>query len=261
MKRRTFFPAATAAGAALAGSMGAAAGKPAVIELQRYQLRNGPDNQSQRINEYLGQIWLPAVRRAGAGATGCFGSVIAENTPFALAVASYPSLAALESAQEKMAGDEEYRAPAASFFRASGLAFERLETTLLRAFSGAPSIEVPSTEGRQSPRIFELRTYQSNDPITLARKIRMFEEGEIAIFRRTGLQPVFFGATIAGGHMPNLTYMLAFDDLASRDRNWRTFGGDPEWEKLRKQPGYSDAEIVSNISNSILRPLPFSQIR
>jgi hypothetical protein len=27
------------------------------------------------------------------------------------------------------------------------------------------------------------------------------------------------------------------------------------------QPGFSDAENVSNISNSILRPLPFSDIR
>jgi hypothetical protein len=30
---------------------------------------------------------------------------------------------------------------------------------------------------------------------------------------------------------------------------------------LRAQPGLSDAEIVSNISNAILRPLPFSPIR
>jgi hypothetical protein len=261
MKRRTFLPAAAAAGAALGGNAGAAPAKPAIIELQRYQLRNGADNQNQRINEYLGQIWLPAVQRGGAAVTGCFGSVIAENTPFAIAVASYPSLAAMEAVQEKMAADEEYRAAATSFFHAPGLAFERLETSLLRAFAGMPSIEVPSMEGRQSPRIFELRTYESNDPATLARKIRMFEEGEIGIFRRTGLQPVFFGSTIAGGRMPNLTYMLAFEDLTARDKNWRAFVGDPAWDKLRKQPGYADGEIVSNISNSILRPLPFSQIR
>jgi NIPSNAP protein len=132
---------------------------------------------------------------------------------------------------------------------------------LLRAFAGMPSIEVPSTQERQAPRIFELRTYESNSPVSLATKIRMFEEGEIAIFRRAGLQPVFFGETIAGARMPNLTYMIAFDDLAARDKNWRTFGGDPEWQKLRAKPGYGDAEIVSNISNAILRPMPFSQIR
>jgi len=259
MKRRTFLPAA--AGAGLAGMMPAASAKPAVLELCRYQLRNGADNQSQRVNEYLEKIWLPAVQRAGAGPTGCFGSVIAEHTPFVLALASYASLAALEAAQEKMAADEGFRHAEASFFGSPGLAFERAEVSLLRAFAAMPSVEVPSSEGRQTARIFELRTYESSNPVTLARKIRMFAEGEIAIFRRTGLQPVFFGETIAGPRMPNLTYMLAFDDLAARDRNWRTFVGDPAWDKLRKQPGYADSEIVSNISNSILRPMPFSAIR
>ena len=55
--------------------------------------------------------------------------------------------------------------------------------------------------------------------------------------------------------------MLAFDDLAARERNWRAFGSDPDWLKLRATEGYSDSEIVSNISNSMFAPLPFSQIR
>ena len=94
-----------------------------------------------------------------------------------------------------------------------------------------------------------------------ARKIKMFDDGEAAIFKRLGMMPVFFGRTLIGQNLPNLTYMLAFDDLASRDKLWRDFGSDPEWRKLRAQPGLSDAEIVSNISNSILRPLAFSPIR
>jgi hypothetical protein len=89
----------------------------------------------------------------------------------------------------------------------------------------------------------------------------MFDNGEIGIFRRLGMRPVFFGQTIVGRDMPNLTYMLAFDDLAHRERAWRAFGADPEWQKLRATPGLSDAEIVSNISSAILRPLPFSPIR
>jgi hypothetical protein len=72
---------------------------------------------------------------------------------------------------------------------------------------------------------------------------------------------VFFGQTLVGRNLPNLSYLLAFDDLAARERLWRSFGADPEWQKLRAQPGLSDAEIVSSISNTILRPLPFSPIR
>jgi hypothetical protein len=49
--------------------------------------------------------------------------------------------------------------------------------------------------------------------------------------------------------------------MAGRDKVWSAFGADPDWQKLRSQPGYSDAEIVSNISNVILRPAAGSEIR
>jgi hypothetical protein len=55
--------------------------------------------------------------------------------------------------------------------------------------------------------------------------------------------------------------MLAYDDWAARDKCWSAFGKDPGWQKLRATPGLSDAEIVSNITNALLRPLPFSPIR
>ena len=75
------------------------------------------------------------------------------------------------------------------------------------------------------------------------------------------MSPVFFGQTLIGQNLPNLTYMLAFDDLASRDKLWRDFGMTPSGENSARNPVFSDAEIVSNISNSILRPLAFSPIR
>ena len=93
------------------------------------------------------------------------------------------------------------------------------------------------------------------------RKIKMFNDGEMGIFRRLGMTPVFFGQGMVGRNLPSLTYMLGFDDLASREKLWRAFGADAEWQKLRAQPGLSDAEIVSNISNQILRSLAFSPIR
>jgi hypothetical protein len=76
------------------------------------------------------------------------------------------------------------------------------------------------------------------------------------------MAPVFFGqAVLAGRNIPKISYMLAYQDLAARDPLWRAFSADPEWQKLRAQPGLSDAEIVSNITNEILRPLAASQIR
>jgi hypothetical protein len=88
----------------------------------------------------------------------------------------------------------------------------------------------------------------------------MFNIGEIDIFRRTGLKPVFFGETVIGAKMSNLTYMLVFDDMATRDKNWGTFVADPEWKKLSTTPGYTNPEILTNITNVFLRPTAYSQI-
>jgi hypothetical protein len=89
----------------------------------------------------------------------------------------------------------------------------------------------------------------------------MFDEGEHALFAKLGMVNVFFGETLAGSEMPNLTYMVGFDDLAHREKAWSAFGSSPEWKKMAAQPGVSDAEVVSNISNYIVRPLGFSAIR
>jgi hypothetical protein len=132
---------------------------------------------------------------------------------------------------------------------------------LLRAFDGFPTVVPPPNEGRRPARIFEVRQYESNNLTTLRRKIKMFNDGEIGVFKRLGMQPVFFGETLIGQNQPNLVYMLSYEDLAGREKAWRAFGADPEWKKLREMPGYSDAEIVSNISNYIVSPLPFSPIR
>jgi len=87
----------------------------------------------------------------------------------------------------------------------------------------------------------------------------MFNEGgEIAIFKKTGLQPVFFGETLIGPKLPNLTYMLVFDDMVTRDEKWDTFRRDPEWKKLSANPTYKDT--VSNITDIILQPARYSQI-
>ena len=202
-------------------------------ELRYYQLRNGVAGR------------LPTSKPAGlTGPFGAFTAFIAESGPFMILLLTYSSLGEAEHIDEKLADVTGYI---------------RYERTLLRAFAGMPELKIPAAS--RSARIFELRTYESNDAVTLQKKIDMFNNGEMQIFQRLGMDPVFFGEALVGGRLPHLTYMLAFNDLAARDKAWKAFGSDPEWLKLRAKPGLSDAEIVSNISNMIIRPAAFSDIR
>jgi len=259
MKRRQFPMAAS--GLALAGRLAGAPPKRSIIELRYMRMRNAQENQVQRATEFLRNGAAPAVKRAGVTALGFFASVIAEESPFILTLAAFPSLAAMEITREKQAADKDYIQARDKYNALPGLGYVRLESSLLRCFEGMPNVEAPTPDPQRPPRIFELRIYESNNGSTLARKIKMFNDAEMGIFKRLGMQPVFFGETIVGDRMPNLVYMLSFENLAARDKLWQAFGADPEWQKLRSQPGNADAEIVSNISNSILRPLPFSDIR
>jgi hypothetical protein len=248
-----------ASAAATLGGPAAAPSKKCLFELRRIQLRNGLDNQRQRAADYL-KASVPALKRAGAGPVGFFSGLIAEGNPFLLVMVSYPGFSEMEACAAKFEADADWRKAVDAWY-AGGLPYMRIEVSLLRAFGGFPAIAVPPTEGRKASRLFELRVYELPTCLTLERKVKMFEEGEIDIFRRVGLLPVFFGQTLIGRNMPNLTYMVAHDDWAARERNWRAFGDDPEWKKLRAQPGLGDVEIVSNISNTLLSPLPFSEIR
>jgi hypothetical protein len=231
----------------------------AFLELRYFKMRNG--HQVERTTTYLQKGWLPAAGRAGVHPVGFFSAVIAPGSPFILSLASYPSFEAIQAASEKIAADKEFQSAADEFNSMTELSYIRIESSLLWAFPSMPAIEVPPVTPGRSARVFELRTYESPNEKACDRKVKMFGDGEIAIFRKCGMLPVFFGQTVIGANMPNLTYMLAYDDLEARDRTWRAFSSDPDWQKLRATPGLSDAEIVNNISNGILRPLPFSPIR
>ena len=256
MTRRRLVTAATAVPFALSA---ADMPKNQIFEVRKYHLRNTPDNQRQRTTQYMEKALMPAFQRAGVTQLGFFASMIAPDTPFLMYVYAHASLAAYEEAHAKVAADAEFVKLQTAYYSQPGLNFVRYETSLLKAFDGMPSMEVPAAQ--KAARVFELRTYESNNNVTLNRKVGMFNDGEIAIFRKAGLNPVFFGTTSVGTNQPSLTYMLWYDDLATREKKWRTFGSHPDWIKLRSTPGLSDPEIVSNISNVILSPLPFSPVR
>jgi hypothetical protein len=241
-------------------SGGAATAGREFYELKRYQLRNGP--QPRLVDTYLSDAAVPALNRAGMKPIGVFRGMIGPENPAVYVLIPYPSLDAIARVRRALAQDEEYHRQAADYLNApaSHPAYIRFETWVLEAFETVPRIEVPPGAAEHNPRIFELRTYENPSEKANLTKLKMFNTGEISIFRRTGLRPVFFGNRLVGDRMPSLTYMLTFENLAEREKNWGIFGSDPEWKKLSTTPGYTDPEIITNISNIILSPAQYSQI-
>jgi hypothetical protein len=250
---------AAAASASGAGQGGAPA--PEFYIWRQYLLRNG--TQPRRLADYLQNAALPALNRLGHRPVGVFEAVAGVASPTAFVLipgASVESLMAIDAALER---DADYGKSAAAYIDATATdpAYIRQETSLLGAFPKVPRVEVPAATANKGPRLFELRTYESPSEKTHRAKVRMFDEmGEIEIFRKVGLTPVFFARTLAGPRMPNLIYMLVHDNMPARDKSWDGFRSSPDWKKLLSTPGYADAEIVTNITTVFLRPAVYSQI-
>lgn len=229
-------------------------------KLTRYQLRNGP--QPKLVNNYLREALVPALNRAGIKPVGVFHGIAGPENPAIYVLVPYPSPEAMVSVRKQLAQDQEYQSRAADYLSAPATnpAYIRFESFFLEAFESFPKIEVPPAANENRPRIFELRTYENPSEKANETKVKMFNTAEIAIFRRTGLRPVFFGNAMVGSRMPHLTYMLTFENMEQREKNWKVFGSDPAWKKLSTTPGYTDPEIITNITNIFLGPAPYSQI-
>ncbi len=262
MKRRKFIASGAALGLASYAPFAEAAASEkkgqTYIELIRYTLFTG--EKKDRVRNFYRDVAIKALNRAGISPVGVFDVKYGENAPYLYVLLQHESLESFATYSQKLLQDKQYVKVGKNFLEApfSNPSYVRKESRLLRSFKNMPEVEAPKKLIGKD-HIIEMRTYESHSYNYARKKIQMFNEGgEIAIFKKTGLNPVFFGETIAGPSMPNLTYMVAFEDMEVRDKNWKVFVDSPEWNKLKKDPQYKDT--VSNITDIILKPASFSQI-
>jgi hypothetical protein len=135
-----------------------------------------------------------------------------------------------------------------------------MESSLMQAFEKIPKLTLPAATAGNGPRVFELRTYESPSDQDHKRKVEMMQSGEEQIFAKAGFTQVFYGDTLIGSRLPNLTYMLSYESVSEREKKWNAFRNAPEWKALSSQPRYAFENIVSSITNVILTPTSYSQI-
>jgi len=261
MNRREFFTATSAAGVvgvtSLAGAGEGETGNRQYFEFRKYHLRTG--SNKNRVGNFLRKVGIPAMNRVGIGPVGVFQAKYGPSDPTLYVMLVHKSLDSVVNSASRLMEDEEFRNSDFVNASLSDPGYVRIRSSLMVAFKDMPKLAVPKQKSEDKNRIFELRTYESHSIKASKKKIEMFNEGgEIKIFKKTGLAPVFFGETVVGPQMPNLTYMLVFDDLTHRDAMWDVFRVDPEWKKISSDPQYRGT--VSNITDIILRPTGYSQI-
>jgi NIPSNAP len=265
LQRRHFLTSSLAAAAVALAPNDSEAQAPAgkareYYELRKYRLQQGP--QGKLLQTYLADALIPALNRMGFSPIGAFNLDLGPETPALYLLIPSSTLESLVTAELQLAKDEEFMKAAAPFWSAPATApgFERIESSLMIAFEGWPRLVVPPATAQHGKRVFQLRTYESPSQQDHVVKVEMFHKGEFEVFQRAGFWQVFFGDTLIGPRLPQLTYMISYSDISEMDAKWDAFRADPQWKKLSALPRYSSESIVSNISNLLLRPTSFSQI-
>lgn len=269
MNRRSFlvknFTVAALGSAALesaASSPATQAKEEASVPAAYYQFVTLRLQFGEQIGRTLG--WFekrafPLFEKHKLGAVGIFTVDVGAAIPSVLGIFKYSSLAEMEATWARLSADPDWAAAHAEL-DAGGAAYYREDISVLRATPFSPPLKAVAP-GDPTHKIYELRVYESPTVRQLGYLHERFAGGEIEIFHKSGIHPVLYADTVIGPNMPNMAYLIPFENEESREKGWAAFRSHPDWPKLRDESVRRGGEIVRNITNMILSPASFSMLR
>jgi len=219
------------------------------------------DAQVSVTDKYLKEAFLPGLKKQGINPVGVFRLKTNESDTIhqTFVLIPFTSLEQFLRLEGDLNKDEEYLTKGSDYINASyeQPPYQRIESTLLKAFPDMPKMQASKLDGSRSERIYELRSYESATERYYKTKVDMFNAGgEIKLFDSLEFNAVFYAEVISGSKMPNLMYMTTFSDMATRDSLWKAFVDSPEWEELKAMPKYENS--VSHIDIIFLVPTEYS---
>ncbi|MGE5327458.1 MAG: NIPSNAP family protein, partial [Deltaproteobacteria bacterium] len=193
------------------------------------------------------------------GPIGLFNVQVGPVIPALVGFMPFPNLTEMAALMERLYADPDWRAAVAEL-EAGEPVYYRRDSVLLRATPFSPPLAATPT-GSAANKIYELRIYESPTVRQLTYLHNRFAGGEIDVFHKSGIHPVLYADTMVGPNMPNMAYLIPFENLAARDAAWVAFGGNPDWQKIREESVKQGGEIVRNITNMFLSPVSFSMLK
>lgn len=233
-------------------------------EREFYQLKIysfSSEDQIATVDNYLKNVFMPAVKKQGIDKVGVFKFLTNEvdTVQKTYVLLPFKSLEQFKELDQKLMEDTAYVTAGSTYIDANydNPPYEHIESILLEAFTDMPMMQVPNLDSPRSERIYELRSYESPTEKYYQNKVEMFNAGgEVKLFDRLDFNAVFYGEVLSGPKMPNLMYMTTHADMATREKNWEAFVDSPEWKELIAMPKYENN--VSHADIWFLYPTEYS---
>ncbi len=228
-----------------------------IYEILTLRLQSG--DQMSRLVAWYEKRAFPLFQKYKFGPIGLFTVQVGPAIPSLVEILSYPNLAEMSARWDRLFADPDW-ITARTDLEAGEPAYYRRDSVLLRATPFSHSLTAATSAG-PAHKTYELRIYESPTFRQLGYLHDRFAGGEIDIFHKSGIHPVLYGDTIVGPNMPNMAYLIPFENLAAREAAWAAFGSNPDWVRIRDESIKHGGEIVRNITNMFLSPTSFSMLR
>ena len=107
--------------------------------------------------------------------------------------------------------------------------------------------------------IYEYRVYEAM-PGRLPDLEARFRNHTVKLFEKHGIKNIGYWKSSVGGYSDRLIYIVAFENVETRERAWADFRSDPEWQKVVAE-SEARGPIVARSTNTLLTPTDYSPLQ
>ena len=120
----------------------------------------------------------------------------------------------------------------------------------------ASTVSMIAADAGSGSELYEMRVYYAAEGKLDALNAR-FRDHTVKLFEKHGMKNV--GYFVPEGENPErkLVYFLSFPNRAARDRSFKEFGADPEWQKAAKE-SEKNGKLVNKIESVFLKTTDYS---
>lgn len=172
-------------------------------------------------------------------------------------ILSYTSEEARQSSWKAFNEDTVWQ-KAKALSEVNGSLVEKVESTFLKTTDFSPSIKPDSAD---SSRVFELRIYKTPKG-KLNNLLERFRNHTMKLFEKHGMTNIGYWVPVQKeqGADNTLIYLLAHKTKDVGLNSFKTFGNDPEWQKVHKT-SEAKGPIVETIKSVYMAPTDYSPIK
>ena len=218
-----------------------------VIACESFCVTN-PD-QVPHLRSYIADTLLPCMDQSHNVPRMWLEAIVAPHVPQTLLLTVYSGFDEMLQVRARITSDSRVRRAWAGIESAQVLDDVRSQVLMVNA----ESVRLPEPAVAK-PRLFEVRTWHA----PAWREGAAPEVG--TVLSRIGVDPIVAGATVAGEHLPRFTYVIPFDDMASRRQAWARLDEDAQWTEMQRESITRFGSGARATAKAIYKLAPYSPL-